>query len=253
MGNPKLADRVALVTGASSGLGRAVALRLASEGAAVAVNYRRSENAARDVVDAIRASGGRAMCVNADVALPASVVAMADAVRDELGPVELLVANAGVTQYVPAPDLSGVTRAMWDSILGVNVVGPFLCVQAVVPQMEAAGSGSIVLVSSSSAYTATGSSIPYTVSKGAVITLTRALARALPPSIRVNAIAPGWMATRWLDTYFPEDVKNALLTNAPQAAVEDVAGGVVHLLGNESADGTVLVVDAGESASHAQQ
>jgi 3-oxoacyl-[acyl-carrier protein] reductase len=239
---------VALVTGASSGLGRAVALRLAGEGAAVAVNYRRSEAAAREVVNEIRALGGRSMSVGADVSQPAAVVTMANAVRDELGPIELLVANAGVTQYVPSHDLSGVTKPMWDSILGVNVVGPFLCVQAAVPQMEAAGSGSIVLVSSNSAYTAQGSSIPYVVSKAALITLTRSLARSLPASIRVNAIAPGWMATRWLDTYLPDDVKEDLLRDGRLTAVDDVAKAIVHLLGNESVTGAVLVVDAGEAA-----
>jgi 3-oxoacyl-[acyl-carrier protein] reductase len=236
------------VTGASSGLGRAVALRLAGEGAAVAVNYRSSEGAAGEVVKAIRALGVRSMSVQADVSEPAAVSAMANAVHNELGPIELLVANAGVTQYVPSHDLGGVTKPIWDRILGVNVLGPFLCVQAAVPQMEAAGSGSIVLVSSNSAYTAEGSSIPYVVSKAALITLTRALARALPASIRVNAIAPGWMATRWLDTYLPDDVKEDLLRDGPLTAVDDVAEATVHLLGNESATGAVLVVDAGEAA-----
>jgi 3-oxoacyl-[acyl-carrier protein] reductase len=244
----QLANRVALVTGASSGLGRAVALRLAGEGAAVAVNYRSSEGAAGEVVKAIRALGVRSMSVQADVSEPAAVSAMANAVHNELGPIELLVANAGVTQYVPSHDLGGVTKPIWDRILGVNVLGPFLCVQAAVPQMEAAGSGSIVLVSSNSAYTAEGSSIPYVVSKAALITLTRALARALPASIRVNAIAPGWMATRWLDTYLPDDVKEDLLRDGPLTAVDDVAEATVHLLGNESATGAVLVVDAGEAA-----
>ena len=232
------------MTGASSGLGRAVALRLAREGAAVAINYRSSGDAAREVVEAIRALGGGSMSVQADVSQPDAVSAMATAVHDELGPIELLVANAGVTRYVPSYDLGGVTKPIWDRILGVNVVGPFLCVQAAVPQMEAAGAGSIVLVSSNSAYTAEGSSIPYVVSKAAVITLTRALARALPTTIRVNAIAPGWMATRWLDRYLPDDVKERVLRDEPLTAIDDVAEATVHLLGNESVSGAVLVVDA---------
>lgn len=244
----ELADRVALVTGASSGLGRAVALTLAREGASVAVNYRRSEAGAREVTDAIQALGRRAMYVQADVARPSSVVAMVNTVREELGPIELLVANAGVTQYVPGQDLSSVTKRMWDRILGVNLVGAFLCVQAAIPQMEAAGSGSIVLVSSTSAYTAEGSSIPYVVSKAALITLTQALARALPATIRVNAVAPGWMATPWLETYLPKDVREDLLHGSAMTAVADVAEAVVHLLGNVSARGAVLRVDAGEAA-----
>src|SRR5262245_66079467 len=118
MKNTGLTDRVALVTGASSGLGRAVALRLAHEGAHVAVNYSRSEAAARDVVSAIEALAVRSMCVQADVSDPPSVLAMANAVQDRLGPIELLVANAGITRYVPARDLGGVTKPMWDTILG---------------------------------------------------------------------------------------------------------------------------------------
>src|SRR5262245_12024474 len=248
MKNTRLTHRVALVTGASSGLGRAVALRLAHEGAQVAVNYNRSEVAAHQVVSAIEALGVRSICVQADVSDPASVLAMANAVQDRLGPIELLVANAGITRYVPGRDLGGVTKPMWDTILGVNVVGSFLCVQAAVPQMEAAGAGSIVLISSNSAFTAEGSSIPYVVSKAAVVTLTQTLARVLPSAIRVNAIAPGWMATRWLDTYFPDNVKEELLQNAPLTAVDDVADAAVSLLGNESANGAVLVVDGGEAA-----
>ena len=244
------------MTGASSGLGRAVALKLADEGAAVAVNHSRSDSAARDVVDQIRAVGARGLSVRADVSSPTAVASMAKEVQRKLGPVEFLVANAGVTEYVPFEDVRRITKRMWDRILGVNLVGAFLCVQAVVAQMRAAGSGSIVLVSSNSAFTARGSSIPYVVSKAGVISLAHTLAHALAPSIRVNAVAPGWMPTPWLDKYLPEEVQaRLLLDDNAVTAVEDVAESVVHVLANESISGSVLLVDGGEGAveHHASQ
>jgi 3-oxoacyl-[acyl-carrier protein] reductase len=247
MGSGSLAGRVALVTGASSGLGRAVALRLAEQGAAVAVNYCRSKAAAREVADAIRARGGSAISIQADVSQPDAVAGMTRAVRDKLGPIELLVTSAGVTEYVPAEDLAALTKPMWDRILGVNVVGTFLCVQAALSQMQPAGWGSIVLVSSNSAYTAEGSSIPYVVSKAAVVSLTEALAGTLPSTIRVNAVAPGWMNTPWLDRYLPAEVKADVVRAARFAAVDDVADAVLHLLANESVNGATLLVDPDRS------
>src|SRR5439155_9330794 len=130
MASGTLAGRVSLVTGASSGLGRAVALRLADEGAAVAVNYRRSESEALEVAEAIRARGSRAVAVQADVLSADAVAALTKTVHDELGPIELLVTSAGVTEYVPAHDLPAVTQEIWNRIMGVNLVGTFLCVQA---------------------------------------------------------------------------------------------------------------------------
>lgn len=248
MGRGTLADRVALVTGSSSGLGRAVATRLAEEGAAVAVNYLRSESDALAVADAIRARGGRALPVQADVSSPEAVAAMARRVREELGPIQLLVTSAAVTEYVPAHDLSGVTKEMWDRIMGVNVVGTFLSVQAAVPQMQQAGSGSIVLVASNSAYTGEGSSIPYVASKAAVVTLVQSLARTLPSGVRVNGVAPGWMDTPWLDKHMPSHVRRDLANDGRFTPVEDVADAVIHLLSNESVNAETLRVDAAETS-----
>ena len=240
------AGRVAVVTGGGSGLGRTVALKLAEHGAAVAVDYVRSEQAAQEAVGAIEAAGGRAVAVQADVSDPEAMVAMAQAVEDLLGPVELLVASAAVTEYVPFGEVEQLTSSMWERILGVNLVGAFLSVQALAPQLRARGSGSVVLVSSNSAISATGSSIPYAVSKAGVVALARCLARALAPEVRVNAVAPGWMLTPWIGKYLPPEIAENVANEQLTTPVDDVADAIIGLLANESVTGSVLVVDRGE-------
>jgi NAD(P)-dependent dehydrogenase (short-subunit alcohol dehydrogenase family) len=240
------AGRVAVVTGGGSGLGRTVALKLAEHGAAVAVDYVRSEQAAHEVVGAIEVAGGRAVAVQADVSDPEAMVAMAQAVEHLLGPVELLVASAAVTEYVPFSEVERLTASMWARILGVNLVGAFLSVQALAPQLRARGSGSVVLVSSNSAISATGSSIPYTVSKAGVVALAQCLARALAPAVRVNAVAPGWMPTPWIGKYLPPEIAENVANEQLMTPVDDVADAILGLLANESVTGSVLVVDRGE-------
>jgi len=240
------AGQVAVVTGGGSGLGRAVALKLAEHGAAVAVDYSRSVQEAQEVVDAIESAGGSAIAVQADVSDPEAVMAMANAVEDALGPAELLVASAAVTEWVPFDELERLTVSMWDRILGVNLVGAFLSVQALAPQLRARGSGSVVLVSSNSAFSATGSSIPYTVSKAGVVALAHCLARALAPAVRVNAVAPGWMMTPWVRKYLPPEVAQTLASARPMTSVDDVADAILSLRANESATGSGLVVDRRE-------
>lgn len=241
-----LGGRVALVTGGGSGLGRACALRLAEEGLDVAVNYSVSRDEAEGTASEIRASGRRAVAVQADVADPDAVGEMARRIESELGPVDVLVANAGTTSYVPYAELDRLTVELWDRILRVNVVGTFLCVQAVAAGMRERGFGRVVLVSSNSAFGGSGSSIPYTVSKGAVVTLTQCLARALAPAVTVNAVAPGWMLTPWIDKHVPADVAAALRED-PSAAVpvEEVARLVVDLAANGAVSGQTIVADRG--------
>jgi 3-oxoacyl-[acyl-carrier protein] reductase len=246
LGGAIFAGRVAVVTGGGSGLGRTVALKLAEHGAAVAVDYVRSEQSAQEVVGAIEAAGGRAVAVQADVSDPEAMVAMAQAVEDLLGPVELLVASAAVTEYVPFSEVERLTASMWERILGVNLVGAFLSVQALAPQLRARGSGSVVLVSSISAINATGSSIPYVVSKAGVVALAQCLARALAPAVRVNAVAPGWMLTPWIEKYLPPEIAENVRNEQLTTPVDDVADAILGLLANESVTGSVVVVDRGE-------
>jgi NAD(P)-dependent dehydrogenase (short-subunit alcohol dehydrogenase family) len=218
--------RVALVTGASTGLGRAIALALAAEGARVAVNYASSQAEADETA---AQAGGRAF--QADVSDPDAVRRLVADVERELGPVDVLVNNAGTTKYVPFADVESVTPELWERILGVNLVGAFLCVQAVVPGMRERGFGKIVNVASTSAFNAEGSSIPYAVSKAGLVHLTRCLAEALAPAVQVNAVAPGWMHTPWVDKYMPPELVQRLIdTGAPVSEVDAVAARVVEFV-----------------------
>jgi 3-oxoacyl-[acyl-carrier protein] reductase len=240
----EFAGRVAVVTGGSTGLGREVAVSLGALGASVAVGYCRSEQDAHEVVETIEATGSHALAVRADVSDPDAIGALATTVQRELGPAELLVASAGITEWVPFDEVERLTAPLWNRILGVNLVGSFLSVQGLTPQLRAQR-GSAVLVASTSALSAAGSSIPYAVSKAGVVALARCLARALAPDVRVNAVAPGWMRTPWVDKYLPPEAA-AELKPEQTTPVEDAAGAIVSLLANRSVTGSVLVVDRGE-------
>jgi NAD(P)-dependent dehydrogenase (short-subunit alcohol dehydrogenase family) len=225
-----LQRRVALVTGGATGLGAAVCRHLADAGAAVAVNYATSADAAA----ALAASLPKATAVRADVADERQVADMLAHVERTLGPVDLLVNNAGVTVYVPFEDLEGVSTDDWERIWRTNVLGTWSCVRAAAPNMRRRGAGAIVNVASDSALTFEGSSVPYVASKAAVVALTHTLAQGLAPSVRVNAVAPGWMDTPWLDRYVPEARRAALRDGRePIVDVDEVARVVVDLLGGD--------------------
>ena len=242
-----LDGRVALVTGGGTGLGRATALGLAELGVLVGVNYSRSHQEAEQVVREIADRGGRSMAIRADVTDAEGVGEMVASVEEGLGPVDILVNNAGITHYVPFTDLDAVTPEVWGRIMDVNVAGAFLCSQAVAPGMQARGAGKIVNVASNSALTDAGSSIPYVVSKAALVSLTRCLARALAPSVQVNAVAPGWMLTEWIDRYVPPNRAEEIRAGAvPLVPVQDVVRSLIGLITNDSVTGAVAVVDRGE-------
>jgi 3-oxoacyl-[acyl-carrier protein] reductase len=189
---------VALVTGSATGIGRATAIELAREGADVVVNYSRSEAEAQQTRADCAALGVKAILVRADCSKEDEVKEMVDRARHELGGVDILVNNAGTTRFVPLPDIDDLGDTDWDSIFQLNVKGAFYATRACVPSMRQRGGGLVVNVASIAGFTGAGSSIPYAVSKGAMITLTKSLAKALAPDIRVNAIAPGIVTTRWV-------------------------------------------------------
>jgi len=244
-----LAGKAALVTGGGTGTGRAVVLELAQRGCDVAVNYSRSRDEAEQTTGEAKALGVRALCVQADVANDGSVRSMAEAVTERFGRLDVLVNNAGATSFIDHADLESVTDADWDKILGTNLKGSFHCTRAVVPAMRKNGGGTIVNVSSIAGIYAIGSSIPYCASKAAINNMTVALARALAPDIRVNAVAPGYIDTRWWKE-FPsyEGIKamavaQTLVGKACQA--EDVAVTVLHLATADFLTGQVVVLDGG--------
>jgi 3-oxoacyl-[acyl-carrier protein] reductase len=243
-----LKGKVALVTGAGVGTGRAIALELAGRGVDVAVNYSRSEAEALATAADARALGVRAIAVKADVASDDEVRAMVASTLAELGRLDILVNNSGVTAFIPHADLEGVSEADWERILGVNLKGPFYAIRAALPALRADG-GTIVNVSSIAGVRGIGSSIPYCASKAALNIMTVALARALAPEIRVNAVAPGFIDTRWWqDREGYETIKQLSADHTPLKRVcqpEDVARVVVDLAAADLVTGQVVVVDGG--------
>ncbi|HEX2033840.1 MAG TPA: SDR family NAD(P)-dependent oxidoreductase [Chloroflexota bacterium] len=198
MATGRLQGKVALVTGSATGIGRETAIEFAREGADVVINYSRSEAEARQTRDDCAALGVRALLIRANCAREDEIKEMVARTVDDLGGVDILVNNAGTTRFVPLPNIDELDDTDWDQILQLNVKGAFYATRACVPSMRQRGEGLVVNVASIAGYTGAGSSIPYAVSKGALITLTRSLAKALAPQIRVNAIAPGIVTTRWV-------------------------------------------------------
>ncbi len=194
----RLSGKVALVTGSATGIGRESAILFAREGADVVVNYSRSEAEAKQTQADCEALGVRALLIPANCAREDEIREMVQRTERELGGIDVLVNNAGTTRFVPLPNVDELTDQDWDSILQLNVKGAFYASRACVPSMRQRGGGLIVNVASIAGMTGAGSSIPYAVSKGAMITLTKSLAKALAPDIRVNAVAPGIVTTRWV-------------------------------------------------------
>lgn len=240
--------RVALVTGAATGIGRAVAVRLAARGLAVAVNYSRSEAEANDTLAAVQAHAVPGILCKANVADDTAVRAMVAKCRDELGGLDVLVNNAGTTRFINHADLDAVTEEVWDEIIGVNLRGTFQCVRAAAPLLRQSG-GSVVNVTSVAGLQGQGSSIPYAASKAALNAMTKSLARVFAPAVRVNAVAPGPVNTRWLANHQDMVEQAVKLTPLGRAAEpDDIADAVVFLaLDQTLMTGQVLVVDGGRT------
>ena len=241
-----LAGTIALVTGGGTGIGRATTLALARRGAAVGILYARSAAEAEETAREVTATGGRALTLQADVADEEQVERATARLVELWGGLDLLVNNAGTTEYIPLSDLDAVTDAIWDRIFAVNVKGIFYCSRAAARHMRARGRGAIVNVTSAAGLTGDGSSLPYAVSKAAAIGLTRSLARALAPAIRVNSVAPGIVETRWTagrEEHVRRLGADALLGR--NATPEDVAETVCALLGQDATTGQTLLVDGG--------
>jgi ketoreductase RED2 len=236
------ASRVALITGASSGIGRGIAERLAADGITVVVNSRSLP------AEPVRLADGSApLHLAGDVADEADVARMIGEIAERHGRLDIVVNSAGYTRFVDHADLDGISVEDWHRILDVNVIGAWNVVKAAAGLLEASGDGVVINVSSSAGIRVAGSSLPYSVSKAALNQLTRTLARALGPrGIRVNAVAPGFVDTRWTEGYGDRREEVARIAPLRRVATPaDVADAVALLLGASYVTGEILLVDGG--------
>ncbi len=251
--------RRAIVTGSATGLGRSMAVKLAERGASVIVNYARSAAEAEEAADLCRAAGAEVKCVQADVAEPDGCKALADAAAG-WGGLDILVNNAGITRRAPHhADLGALGKQDFLDIYAVNVAGAFLMVQACETLLRAAHAGTgrasaVLNTSSIAGVTGIGSSVAYAASKGALNTLTLSLARALAPAIRVNAVCPGYIDTRWFSDHMEEEKYLAMRASVERATPlqaasgpDDIADAALFFLSDAArhVTGETLLADAG--------
>ncbi len=254
-----LQGRVALVTGSGTGLGRSMVEKLSARGADVILNYSRSATEAEEAADTCRAHGAQVQVVQANVAEPEGCRALAEA-AGAWGRLDILVNNAGITRHAPDHgDLDALTKDDFMDVYAVNVVGPYLMTGAAKPLLvkayEQSGRASAVLNTSSIAgVKGVGSSVAYAASKGALNTMTLSLARGLAPAIRVNAVCPGFIGTRWFKDSMDEDAYAAKVAqveaNTPLAAASgpgDIADAALFFVSDAArhVTGELLLVDAG--------
>src|SRR5919106_2534309 len=254
----ELGGRVALVTGGAGGIGGAVVSNFARAGiSGVAINYRKSGKAGEELAADIERAGINAIALQADVRSDNEVRRMMAKVRARFGRLDIVVNNAGVTRWVKLSDLEGLTDEIWDEILDVNVKGAFRCARAAAP-MLAEHHGMVVNVSSISGVLApsTMSSLAYGTAKAALIYMTKGLAVALAPKVRVNCVAPAFTDTPWMSEHFGAQYQEVIAKAAASyplqriAGPEEIAAAIVGLVtGGDFVTGQTLIVDGGLSLS----
>ena len=241
-----LNDKTALITGGGTGIGKAIALKLARSGVNIAINYSRSEQEALKTCQEIKDLGVRCLIYKADVARDAEIRAMISQVTLDFGKLDILVNNAGTTHFVDHSNLEGMKEEYWDDILGVNVKGLFFCCRAASAELKKSR-GCIVNITSIAGLTGLGSSIAYSASKAAAISVTKSLARVLAPEVRVNGVAPGIVQTRWVEG--KEEHISRLAAGTPLGRIadpEDIAEVVYSLVAHAGfMTGQTVVVDGG--------
>ena len=252
-----LQDKVAVITGSSSGVGAALATKLSSEGASVVINYNQSKEGAIRTRDSIVAAGGQAVIVQGDVSEEADCERIAEMAVSSFGRIDILINNAGCTTFVPHDNLQDLTSSIWERTLRVNLMGAFFMSRAAMPHLQKAGGGEIVMTSSIASQTASGSSIAYCASKAGMNSLTRSLAKAFgKDNIRVNAVLPGlidgdWAFNTWgggdADQY--DGLKKVFADQTPLGHVttpEDVADTILSILtGSDYVTGQLVTIDSG--------
>jgi 3-oxoacyl-[acyl-carrier protein] reductase len=254
----ELQGKTAIVTGSAVGVGRQVAIDLARRGANVVVNYSRSEDDAKEALALVEAAGAKALLVRADVSDDMQARSLVEQTVGAFGGVHVLVNNAAMTHFVPFADLDGMKSEYWDDIFAVNVKGAFFCARAAAAAMRACiepgtAGGAIVNIASVAGTRATGSSIAYAASKAALINMTISLAKVLGPEIRVNAVAPGFIETRWLKNGLGDQVYEAAKAHQSRLAPlknvctpETVSQLVLSLIeGADMVTGECITIDGG--------
>jgi 3-oxoacyl-[acyl-carrier protein] reductase len=252
---PAETKRAALVTGAASGIGRAAVLALARAGYDVAINYSRSDAAAKAVSDEVKKCGAKALLLRCDVADEPGVRAMLKSVEDQFGRLDVLINNAGTTAAWKPKDLESLSLEDWDRVFAVNVRGLFQVTRAAVPLLRAS-KGCIVNTASIVGLRPGPQPLPYAASKAAVVNLTKTLAYNLGPDVRVNAVAPGWMEGDWMQRMLKDKYEDLMGKRAKATPLkrcvtaEDVAETMMSLvLSNRFVTGEVIVIDGGFSSS----
>lgn len=249
----KIKNAVAIITGSSSGIGAAIAKTFAEQGCHVVINYSRNEDGAREVAQACEAHGVETLVHQADVAEDADCRALVAATLERFGRLDLLINNAGTTRFCDHANLEGLDKQDFLDLYSVNTVGPFQMARAAEKALRAQGSAHIINMASIAGLAGVGSSIAYAASKGALVTLTKSLARVLGPEIRVNAICPGFVQGEWLEKGLGKASYDKLLektraaaplkeTASPDTVAQIVLGLVI---GGDLTTGEALLIDGG--------
>lgn len=241
-----LQGKTALITGGGTGIGRAIALLLARKGVNIAINYSRSEGEALETQKGVQANNVSCRIYQANVARDEEVRTMVGQVICDFGKLDILVNCAGTTRFVDHSDLEGLKDEYWDEIFGVNVKGVFNTCRAAAEELRKQ-KGCIVNIASIAGLTGLGSSIAYSASKAAAISVNKSLARVLAPEVRVNAVAPGIVTTRWVEGQDAHIERLAAGTPLQRVATpEDVAEVAYSLIAHAGfVTGQTVVVDGG--------
>jgi 3-oxoacyl-[acyl-carrier protein] reductase len=247
---------VALITGSATGIGRSAAVALAQHGYDVVVNYSRSEEAAKVTARTAEAAGARTLLFRCDVSDDAAVRAMLAATEKEFGRLDVLINNAGTTVDVEPKNMDAMTVEEWNRVFNVNVLGLFLVTRAAAALLKKSPNGCIVNTCSIAGVRPSAQPLPYAASKAAVANLTKTLANALGPEIRVNAVAPGWIEGEWMKRTLAGNYEGLMARRAKYTPLkrccteDDVADSMLSLiLHNRFVTGEIIIVDGGFSST----
>jgi 3-oxoacyl-[acyl-carrier protein] reductase len=247
---------LALVTGAATGIGRSAATALAKNGYDVVINYSKSEDAAKMTARDAEAAGAKTLLHRCDVSDDADVRAMLAATEKEFGRLDVLINNAGTTVDVEPKNLDEMTVDAWNRVFAVNVLGLFLVTRAALPLLKKSPNGCIVNTCSIAGLRPSAQPLPYAASKAAVANLTKTLANALGPQIRVNAVAPGWIEGEWMKRTLAGNYEGLMARRAKYTPLkrccteDDVADSMLSLiLHNRFVTGEIIIVDGGFSST----